>query len=616
MSTTLRAAVSVAMLVGFYVLGLLQLALVGWLLYEIWTHMHGAGAAKLSWLLLAAVGAVVAGLWRAIRAKPDEPTGMLITPEQAPELWATVRELAVAAGTRAPDEIRLEPMVNAAVSEDARMLGLLGGTRRLYLGMPLLQTFTVDQLRAVLGHELGHYSGSHTRLGAIAYRGRLAMYETLSRVGRYNVFGWVFKGYGRLYRLVSNAVGRRQEFEADEVAVRVAGADAAVGVMRELPVATFAWNFYFGQYVAQGVELGYAPDDIFGGFGRMHAARTDALAGLRDIEPDDETSVWDTHPALGERITAIRALPPVQHAADQRPATVLLPNVDELGRALQAEAFDFGDRPVLPWAEFTAASITAARQRGADRIFRSTARLLGVPEAGLAEILDLAADGKLGKLAAEFFPDATRKEAALAFADPMDDLITLAAVRSGVVGYQHSWSGPAQLVGRDGQPADFTEIAKLAVVPESVAEARARLGALGVQIEAARVVESRATAGGSDVIGAMANVRVNDQETDLIMLDRGFVLVPAPKGTDDGEKRLKEMLSKNDPATLAQIYRYLPYEEITGARVLKPVPISAEVDLHDGSTVRIKARWTGEELGKSQDTLEKILNRLNERAER
>ncbi|MEV0899759.1 M48 family metallopeptidase [Actinoplanes sp. NPDC049802] len=616
MSTTLRAAVSVAMLVGFYVLGLLQLALVGWLLYEIWSHMHGAGAAKLSWLLLAAVGAVVAGLWQALRAKPDEPSGMLISPEQAPQLWATVRELAASAGTRAPDEIRLVPMVNAAVSEDARLLGLLGGTRRLYLGMPLLQTFTMDQLRAVLGHELGHYSGSHTRLGAITYRGRLAMHETLSRVGRYNVFGWVFKGYGRLFRLVSNAVGRRQEFEADEVAVRVAGADAAVGVMRELPVVATAWNFYFGRYINGGVELGFAPDDVFGGFGQLHAARTEELAGLRDMEPDHETSVWDTHPALGERITAMRALPPVQHAADRRPAAILLPRLDEAGRALQAEVFDFGDRTVLPWPEFTAASITAAQQRGADRIFRSAARLLGVPDAGLAEILDLTAAGKLGKLAAEFFPDATRKEAALAFADPMDDLITLAAIRSGVAGYQHSWSAPARLVGRDGEPVDYSGIAALAVVPETVEEARHRLGVLGIKVDAARVVESRATAGGSDVIGALANVRVDGQETDLIILDNGLVLVPAPKGTDDGEKRLKAMLAGSDPATLAQIYRYLPYEEITAARIVKPVPISAEVDLHDGSTVRIKARWTGDELGKSQDALEKILIHLNERADR
>ncbi|GAA4933809.1 M48 family metallopeptidase [Actinoplanes utahensis] len=615
MSTALRAALSVAMLVGFYVLGLAQLALVGWLLYEIWTHSQSAGAAKLSWLLLAAVGAVVAGLWQALKSKPSEPHGLLITPEQAPVLWATVREMSVEAGTRAPDEIRLVPEVNAAVSEDTRLLGLLAGRRRLYLGLPLLQTFTVDQMRSVLAHELGHYSGSHTRLAAVAYRGRLAMFETLSRVGKWNVFGWVFKGYGRLYLLASNAVGRRQELEADEVSVRVAGLDAAVGSMREIPVVDAAWDFYFGRYIAYGLELGYAPDDVFGGFGQLYASRSEELAHLRDQEPDTETSRWDTHPAIGERIAAMRALPPARHAPDRRPASVLLPNIAGAGIALQREVFDFGDRTVLPWDQFTAASVTATQQRRADRIFRSTARLLGVPEAGLAEIFQLVAAGRLGDLAAEFFPDATREEAAIAFAEPMDTLITLAAVRSGVVGWQHSWTAPARLIGRDGRPADLEEIARLAVAPETVDTARQHLAAIGVHVEAARAVETRATASGSDVIGALANLRVDDQESDLILLDRGFVVLPAPKGTDEGEKRLKELLSNNDPAVLAQHYRFLPYEEVTGARITKNVPIQAEIDLHGGVTVHLKGRWTGEALGKSQDTLEAVLKSLGERAE-
>ncbi|MEU4155968.1 M48 family metallopeptidase [Actinoplanes sp. NPDC026670] len=598
MSTALRAAVSVAMLVGFYVLGLLQLALVGWLIYEIWAHSHSAGAAKLSWLLLAAVGAVLVGLWKAIRAQPGEPEGLLLGPEQAPDLWRTVREMAAEAGTRAPDEIRLVPEVNAAVSEDTKALGLIAGTRRLYLGMPLLQTFTVDQLRSVIAHELGHYSGSHTRLSAVAYRGRAAMHETLSRVGKWNVFGWVFKGYGMLYLLVSNAVTRRQEFEADQVSVRVAGVEAAVSAMRELPVVDTAWDFYFGRYVAYGWEHGYAPDDIFGGFGQLYAARTEELARLRDEEPDSETSRWDTHPAIGVRIEAMRALPPVQHAPDRRPASSLL-HLDGAGLALQAAVVDFGPRTVLPWADFTAASIIAVQQRRADQVFRSAARLLGVQEAGLADIFDLVAADRLGELTA----------------DLMDDLITLAAVRSGAARWQHSWSAPARLTDVHGQPVDYAEIAKLAVSPATVGEARQRLAAIGIHVEAARVVETKATASGSDVIGAMANVRIDEQEHDLILLDRGFLFVPAPNSTSEGEQRLHQLLSNNDPAVLAQHYRFVPYEEVTGARITKAVPINAELDLHGGATVSIKERWSSDQLGKSRDTLEAVLNRINGRAE-
>jgi Zn-dependent protease with chaperone function len=610
MPTVLRAAVSVAMLVGFYVLGLVQVALAGGLIYLIWSNLSGFGAAKVSWLLIAALGAVLAGLWRALRAKPGEPHGLLLSPEQAPELWRTVREMATEVGTRAPDEIRLVPEVNAAVSEDTKWLGLVGGRRRLYIGMPLLLTFTVDQMRSVLAHELGHYSGSHTRLSAIAYRGRLAMHETLSRVGKWNLFGWVFKGYGVLFRLVSNTVARRQELEADLASVRIAGVGAATSAMREIPLVDAAWDFYFGRYISYGWELGYAPDDVFGGFAKLYQARADELAALREEEPDSVTSRWDTHPSTADRITAMRAAPPAAHTADGRAATALLPGVEGAARELQHEVVDFGTRTVLPWPEFTAASMTQVLQNRADRVFRTAARVAGIPQAGLAEVFALVEAGRVGELAAEFHPQSTREEATRAFADRMADLIALAAVRSGVARWEHSWSKPARLTGPDGEPADYSAIAELAVRPETLGEARSRLAEIGVHVEHARVEAARATADGADVIGAIPNTKVDGEHTDVIMLDRGLILMAAPKSTDDGDKRVMGLLAENRADDLARAHRFVAYEEVAGAKVERSVPLRAELTLHDGRTLRIEERWTASKVGKSADTMLEILNKL------
>ncbi len=38
----------------------------------------------------------------------------------------------------------------------------------MYIGAPLLIGLSVDQMRSVLAHELGHYSGRHTALAASA----------------------------------------------------------------------------------------------------------------------------------------------------------------------------------------------------------------------------------------------------------------------------------------------------------------------------------------------------------------------------------------------------------------------------------------------------------------
>src|SRR6266508_3595674 len=139
------------------------------------------------------------------------------------------------------------------------MLGLRPGRRYLYLGVPLLQGFTVSQLCAVLAHELGHYSHSHTRLGALNYRGRMTIVRTIQEIGPSSIAGWILRAYARLYFHVESAVSRRQELEADQAAVRIAGRGTAIGMMRELHVVDQMWHFYLNNYVGWGWEAGSAP---------------------------------------------------------------------------------------------------------------------------------------------------------------------------------------------------------------------------------------------------------------------------------------------------------------------------------------------------------------------
>lgn len=610
----LRAAASVFMLLGFYVVAFLQLIVV--LAFVIWVGMQanaGVGL-KLGLPLLLAVGATVVGLWRAIKTRPEPMHGLVLGEADAPQLWGLVRQLAAEVGTRSPDEIRLVPEVNAAVSEDSRVLGLVGGARRLYLGMPLLLTLTVDQLRSVLAHELGHYSGNHTRLGAVAYRGRLAIGHTIGRIGKWNPVGWVFRGYARLYLLVDNAASRRQELDADRASVRVAGPEAAISALRELSVIDAAWNFYFDRYVAHGWEAGFAPDDIFGGFGELVAARHGELSALRDEEPQERKSRWDTHPTTAARVAVMRQIAPSPRTVDGRRALDLLASPSAAGTALQNEVFAIGDREVLPWPAFTAAAMTAGLQRRADRVFRSLARITGTPTPGLGTLLDLVAAGRLGELAKEFHPDATPAVAADRFVGPMSMLLTLAAIRSDVAHWRHSWSEPVKLVDRAGNELDYDRIAVRAITPGTLGEARAMIAEAGISVEAAEVVETTVSADGSDIIGALANLKVDEQHTDVVLLERGLILAPAPKSTDKGKERLHELLGSGTVQELAGKHRFLPYEEIAAAVISRRAPIRAELTLHNGQTVALEMRWTADALGDSQDTLLAVLDRLAARS--
>lgn len=602
MATTLRAALSVLMLAGFYVLALAMVVGLGATTVWAFSEHAGAGAAKLGYFtVIVAVGLVVA-LWKVARAKPSPEPGVVLSPTDAPELWATVRELAEVAQTRVPDEIRLVAEVNAAVSEETRLLGLIGGKRHLYIGVPLLQAMNVAQMRSILGHELGHYSQQHTRLGAVTYRGRTAIMATVQELSG-NVVGWLLKQYAKVYVLVSAAVSRRQELEADEISVRVAGRATAQSALREVPLVDSAWTFYERQYIGLGWENGYAPTsaDVFGGFARILEARDAELASMREETPDEEHSRWDTHPAIGLRIAAMDKMPEGTAAVDERPASALVPEFSRRSEKVAAQALNVGSRTQLDWQTLVERSMPEDEQRDADLVYRGAARVAGRPSADLSTVLDLVRDGRLTALVREFAPEVPEEDVAETFTGPMQTLLGTAAVRSGVGTWRLSWSGPAQLVGPDGDPLPLEEIARLALDPATLDEAVVRLTDLGIDAARAVQVSTAATAHRADVIGGLANVKVDGAPHDVLVLDTGLVLRPCPKKTDGGKNRLIELLNSGEVVDIAARNRYLAFEEIREAKIVKAAPVRVDLTLHDGTVVKVHETWSGERLTKDSD---------------
>jgi len=71
--------------------------------------------------------------------------------------------------------------MNAWVAHRGGLMGL-GARGIMGLGLPLLQTLTVSELRAVLAHEFGHYHGGDTKLGRFVYGTRTAIGRTLENL--------------------------------------------------------------------------------------------------------------------------------------------------------------------------------------------------------------------------------------------------------------------------------------------------------------------------------------------------------------------------------------------------------------------------------------------------
>lgn len=476
MRTSVRAVQALALLAGFYVLALGFLAALVLVDVLLLTHVgqdFGSGAVRLVALSVVIAIPVVRGVFRIRRSKEPPPAGVSVTPEQQPELWARVRAVAEQVGTRPPDEIRLIPAVNAAVSENPRLLGLVPGHRRMLVGVPLLIGLTEPQLESVLAHELGHYSNRDTRLAGITVRGRQSLITVVQHArgsGR-AITASFFTAYAKLYIRVSESVGRRQELAADLASARIAGRDHAAAALRQLPALDAAYDFYLDRYAGVGWEAGLLPlaEEFYGGFRSLlgSAARQQELEKVRRQPPVQKTTPYDSHPPIGERIAALEALPPDGRVVTgaERPALTVLRDPELLLAAVAAAALSpkaAGKRPV-PWDELArgagrmgllteCAAATQAAQQALGRPLTGLDDLLGAIDAGLldaiADRLPQASAGTKPTVAGTGGNSAdryTRAVARTAARTAFRPLVLLALVDSGRADFVQSWEAVLHL---------------------------------------------------------------------------------------------------------------------------------------------------------------------------
>lgn len=602
-----RAAVAVALIAGFYILifgVLLGLAVCLGLLVGLggWAML---GALVLYVLLIG----VAAGLGRGLKAERFEPHGTRLLESDQPELWALVRDLAERVDTRPPDEIWLLPEVNAAVWEQTTWLGLRGGRRYLLLGVPVMLATSVEQLCAVIAHELGHYSHSHTRLAAINHRGRQAVSGAYVRLKRLNPLRWLFVAYARLYFLVEAAVSRRQELEADQAAGRIAGRAAAQSALVETRVLASAWDLYVRRYVLAALPFGLAPAGVFRGYPEFLAACHDDLADLREHVGHATGTRWDSHPPTRERIAALADAPETGVYSDSRPAWRLLADPDALVQQAERKAFDFGDRRLLDWPEYVAEGVRIEAEQRSDAMYRALSRVTGnAPE----HLETLLAAGERG----EFEQLLQRMREAHAPGGGVSAAVVTATLRSGAARVEHRFDGDPRLLLSDGTELDVDELLSpmLEGGEQAAAKVRATLRAVGVDLTLARTHQLRDDGRFTENVGAMPDVKLDGEWKDLVVTTDGLVFLPGPekRSQDVGKKRLTKLLEETTAQQLIADPRnlWIPYEELASASVRREIPLHAELVLYGGTAYELREAIYGSPVGNAREVLSRFLSAL------
>jgi Zn-dependent protease with chaperone function len=309
-----RGVAAFAALGYAWVLGCLVLAagIVAWLLPQL---LQGRFRIGLLWGTLAAFGLLWATL-RALWVRLDAPEGVAVTAREAPALFEALERIRKKIHGPPIHAVYLDAEFNASIRQMPRW-GLLGGAvNTLTLGLPLLMALDKPRLFAVLAHEYGHLRGDHGRFAAWIYRTRLSWLRLhdsmredsgLAAAATRAFLDWYFPRFAAK----TFALARQDEYEADRIAGRLVGREAAATALVEIEVKS-AWlqqRFWadhwrkaaatalpLGPFQSMHVQLVLTPEPDF------------ACEALR-LALGRVSGVDDTHPSLRDRVAALGGKP-------------------------------------------------------------------------------------------------------------------------------------------------------------------------------------------------------------------------------------------------------------------------------------------------------------------
>ncbi len=288
----------------------LTIALVAGLFYAFW--MLGRIPVQIMLLLTIGAGFSIYGMIRSllVRINYTDP-GRVLSPEEAPGLYALVKEVADTMGTRPIDEIRITPTTDLAVYEN--------GTRKekyrdqakrvLILGAGILTGFGQHEFKAVLAHEYGHFNHRDTAGGEVALRVRGDMHKyfmALYLAGQnvwWNIAFQFLRLYNFIFLRISHGATRLQEVLADRVAARTYGVKAFQDGLTHVIKREIEFTRNANAEIEEAENLRRPLNNLYELTGNMAEVEEELKKALTQ-----KTSEDDTHPAPLDRFRYVSTL--------------------------------------------------------------------------------------------------------------------------------------------------------------------------------------------------------------------------------------------------------------------------------------------------------------------
>ncbi|MBC7916949.1 MAG: M48 family metalloprotease [Rhodoferax sp.] len=261
--------------------------------------------------LLIACALLIGIIWL-LRPDPmDERHEVVLTP--ASDLHALVASLAAKLDAPPIHDIILTDDLNAAAYVAPGLFPGLGARRKLMLGVPLMHLLDADELKAVIAHELGHFSRKHSHMGHWLYRIRIKW--GLNLLTPLHDEDGIIEGNQKLLaqRFIpyfleqSSAWSYQCEYEADASAQSVGLAQPLVSALAKMEVHAYVWQQQIDERLRQWqLQSEHVPDDLFSHIFQTVSQQTSTAFQAALIYAEQRPRrLYDTHPPIQQRAKAL-----------------------------------------------------------------------------------------------------------------------------------------------------------------------------------------------------------------------------------------------------------------------------------------------------------------------
>lgn len=237
----------------------------------------------------------------------------LVKRADAPRLFESLDDLSRKLDAPRIHEVRLTDELNAGALEQRGFLGLVGGRRTLLLGVPLLHMLSEEQVRAVIAHELGHFSRRHGSKGHWIYRVRAAWSAYLYTPEMYDdgidrLRRWAARAFLPRFLKRSSAWSKHCEYEADALAAEAADGRYLLDGLARMEAIDQFYGSSYARALARRQLADFEPPENYWDWLKsliMNDLHSSVVTTEASDKASRRTTLWDTHPELHERAAAL-----------------------------------------------------------------------------------------------------------------------------------------------------------------------------------------------------------------------------------------------------------------------------------------------------------------------